>query len=303
VSEKEWASFGFPPLRLTTADLQSLVETAGPKAELSALGESPVQASDLIPAKRSWVAHAVIQTPELRLEFGDDHASLNFDNRAAVLAEELVDSLCPAPRSGLSILVPLLIGAALFIPLFLIGIRTDVASLVAMAAMLIAMAVVVVLRKPTQPISTELEGDVGKWRTTFSMKGIGFDDLANLLQKIGDEVTLEFASDDDGPHVLLQASGIELTLRATGGEVVYVDASARMEPLYNKVHEYRQTLRWFTHDDLAILAGMIFPIGALVLAPSSMVEKAVLVAVVPWFAYLVWVLRNQGRKWCVIHRS
>ncbi len=303
MSEKEWASFGFPPLRLTTSDLQALVQTAGPNAVLTADGESPIEASDFVPETQSWVAHAVIRTPEMKLEFSDDHASLNFDNRNATISEELAHSLCPSPHSGFSLLLPLLLGALIFVPLYLLGLRADVSSVAAMAAVLVGMALVAIRRRSSQPLTTQLEGEASKWCTTFPTRSIGFDDLGEILQLIGDDASVEFASDEKGPFVLVATEGIKLTLRETAGEVIYDDASSHMEGLYNQVLKHRQPLRWFTHDDLAIIAGMLFPIAAIVFAPDAMQGKAALIATVPWFAYLLWVLRNQSRKWTMIVRN
>jgi len=303
VSEKEWASFGFPPLRLTTADLQTLLETAGPDAQLSVDGETAVEADALVPDTRSWVASAVIRTPELRLEFADDHASLNFDNRNAVAAEELAHALCPKQNSGGSLIASVILGGALFVPLLLMGVRTDFASLVAMGAMLVSIIVLSFRRQATQPTGAPVEDEPGWWCTTFPVARMGFDDLAMQLQTLGDGATLEFASDEQGPMVLMHGSGLEVTLRESAGEVRYEDASTRMETLYNTVQEHRRPLRWFTHDDLAILAGMLFPVAAISLAPSEMRNNAALLAIVPWFGYLLWVLRNQSRKWSVIVRS
>ena len=303
MSEKEWASFGFPPLRLTTADLQSLLDTAGPDAQLSVDGETPVEADALVPDAQRWVASAVIRTPELRLEFADDHASLNFDNRNAVIAEELAQALCPEHKSGGSIIASVVLGSALFVPLFLMGVRTDVASLVAMGAMLVSIIALSFRRQTTQPTGAPVEGNPGEWCTTFPVARLGFDDLAMHLQTLGDGATLEFASDEQGPMVRMRSSGIRVTLRESTGEVRYEDASARMETLYNTVQQHRRPLRWFTHDDLAILVGMLFPVAAIFLAPAEMRKNATLLAIVPWLGYLLWVLRNQSRKWSVIVRS
>lgn len=302
MSEKEWASYGFPPLRLTISDLQALLELAGPNATLSVDGATAVEAASLVPSNRSWVAQAVIKTPELKLDLGDDHASLAFDNHTAILADDIATTLSPKPRSGLSMLVPIAVGAAVFAPLLLFGIRTDIASLVAMAIMLVGIVLTSKLRTPVEPSSAPVTDVPGTWRSTFPTKDIGFDDLAQVVTTLKD-ATVEFDSDEAGPLVLVRSTGIAITLRATECEILYDDAVSRMEELYEKVQSHRQALRWLTHDDFAIVAGMLLPIGAIVLAPPELQVKAALISIVPWLGYLVWVLRNQNGRWSIIKRS
>lgn len=302
MSEKEWASYGFPPLRLATNDLQALLELAGPTATLSVDGATTVEATSLVPSNRSWTAKAVIKSPELKLEFGDDHASLTFDNHTAILADDIAQTLCPKPRSGLSMLLPIALGAVVFASLMLVEIRSDIASLVAMAIMLVGIVLTSKLRTPVEPSSAPDADAAGTWRTVFPTKSIGFDDLAQVVTKLKG-ATFEFDSDKAGPLVRICAPGIAVTLRALECEILYDDAVSRMEELYEKVQSHRQSLRWLTHDDFAIVAGMLLPIGAIVLTPQALQTKAALISVVPWLGYLVWVLRNQSTRWSIIKRS
>ena len=76
-----------------------------------------------------------------------------------------------------------------------------------------------------------------------------------------------------------------------------------MEEFYNQVQTHKRALRWFTHEDLSIFAGMLLPIAAIVLAPEASKRTAALITVVPWLAYLQWVLHRQRKCWSTITRT
>lgn len=286
MSESSWESVGFPPLRLSRSQLDELVAIAGPDATLMERGND-----------------TIITARGMKLELTDHDATLRFDDRSAAKANELVQELAEQPTRLLVILLPLALGIAVFAPLAVLGFQLDLAAFIALAAMLLGMVATVLLSRSSTIDTNPLDDDSFRWRTRFSSKNLTFAELGEVARSMGEETTLVLEKRDEVPSVTLTSPGIELTLMADRGEVVFDDASSKLEKLYDKVLSHRKTLRWLTHDDLAIFAGMLLPIAAIALAPVDSKRLAALISVVPWLFYLVWILRNQRRHWCTIERS
>ncbi|MCP4448001.1 MAG: hypothetical protein GY811_22100 [Myxococcales bacterium] len=300
MSEKDWAKFGFPPLRLTLAELRELVAAAGPEAQLSSDGETTVPAEELIAEGRNWTADAVVTTPRLKLELAGDRAQLSFNNHSAMVADQLVTKLAKRQTDLLGVLLPLFLAVAIATPLMLQGFRPHIVSLSAIAGILIGAVAKLIRSRKSQPQSEPLTDAQHRWRTTFESSELNFTALGELAHDVGETASLEFSQDNAAPTIVLRGDGIELTLRAGVGEIVYDDATAHMQDFYNQVRNHRRTLHWLTHDDFAIFAGMLLPVAAIALAPTAFEVNVALIAIVPWLAYLQWVLHNQRKRWSVV---
>lgn len=284
--------------------MQSLAQVAGDGVELSVDGKEQVEAAELVPENRAWGSQAFLRGPAFELELADNHATLRVDDHAAKAAENLQALVLRESTSRLSIALPLGVGAVLGGLLLTFGVKPDIAALVSMGCMLFGIAAVSRLRGASQPSTIAVGPGGNQWQTTMPRRELAPADLGRLVEHLGDNATVHFASDEHGPLIALQGdSGIKLTLREATAELVYDNSAVRFEPLYNALLAHRRKLRWLTHDDVAILVGMALPLAVVLLAPSESQLRFAGVAVVPWLAYLLWVLRNQSSRWNLIARG
>lgn len=304
MSTTDWISFGLPPLRLTTSDVRALAQVAGDEVELSVNGSDLVEASELVPEKRSWGSQAFLRGPAFELELADSHATLRVDDQASKTADALQALVGRETSSRLSIALPLGLGAVLGGVLLAVGVKTDIAALISMGCMLFGIAAVSRLRGASQPTTTAIGPEGNQWQTTMPRRELALADLRRLAEHLGARATVHFTSDDGGPLIALEGdAGITLTLRESTAELVYENSAVRFEPLYNALLSHRRKLRWLTHDDIAILVGMALPLTAVLVAPSESQVSFAGMAVVPWLGYVLWVLRNQGSRWSLIVRD
>ncbi len=287
----QWQSFGLPPLALTKADVERLVPLAGDAADVA------FETSEKSP---SQITQARLTGTGVELECTGHHATLRVDNATETRAEALQAHLQAAPSSRISIVVPLGVGALLGGGLLALGVRNDIAMFAAMSCMLLGIFIVSRLRSVSEPQTTLHGADETEWQTRFTTKRLGFDELGEAMRSLGGDAVLSLSEVDNAPAIEISAPGIRLTLRGQDGVLTYENSAVRFEPLYDAIQTHKRRLWRLSHDDLAILIGMVFPVCAFLVAPADEQRQYAGAAVIPWLAYLLWVLRNQARRWCVI---
>ena len=142
-------------------------------------------------------------------------------------------------------------------------------------------------------------------------------DLVELVEAAGEDAHRWLSEEKELSTTEIQESAAEelvgASLKAPGFSisfgsdaertlVSYEDQEERIqqvEQVLKRLESCRRYTSFLTHTDAAIIAGMLFPIAAGLLAPASVTHLACGGAAVVWMFYLWWVQHNAHYKWCV----
>ena len=157
------------------------------------------------------------------------------------------------------------------------------------------------------------DSDTADWITeALPPVRLSLQDLSEVLDAVGATklelegegvVTMEQLAALDRPQITdlhIEGNSIELDLASSCVIVAFSPSvRERAAAAIDVLRKSRPPLWWSTHSDFAIVFGMLVPLLAGLLAPSSPKLWAGLAALA-WLGYLLWVHRNCQLRWSTI---